>query len=63
MTRTGRYATLMRAYRRHVILAALAETRGNRTQAATVLGIGRPYLHRLIKELAIVWAPPPDARA
>jgi len=41
------------AYRRQLILKALAETQGNRAAAAKALGLQRTYLSRLIKTLRI----------
>lgn len=40
-------------YRREVILKALAETRGNRTAAAKLLGLERSYLQKLLKSFDI----------
>jgi DNA-binding NtrC family response regulator len=41
------------AYRRQLILKALAEAQGNRAAAAKALGLQRTYLSRLIKTLRI----------
>ena len=43
----------MRKFKRDYIAAALAKTGGNQTKAAEQLGIQRPFLNRLIKELEI----------
>jgi DNA-binding NtrC family response regulator len=47
------YSQNIEAYRRQVILNALAEAQGNRAAAAKALGLQRTYLSRLIKTLHI----------
>ncbi|HWP57364.1 MAG TPA: sigma-54 dependent transcriptional regulator [Candidatus Acidoferrales bacterium] len=47
------YRTAIDAYRRQLILRALAQTQGNRAAAARALGLHEKYLLRLIKALRI----------
>ena len=47
------YYELVRAYKRALILGAVAAADGNRTRAAAQLGMNRSYLLRLIRELGI----------
>jgi DNA-binding NtrC family response regulator len=47
------YSESIEAYRRELILSALAEAKGNRAAAAKALGLQRTYLSRLIKTLRI----------
>jgi DNA-binding NtrC family response regulator len=49
----GSYQTAVNAYRRELIVAALARTGGNRAAAATALGLNRTHLLRLIRALGI----------
>jgi two-component system response regulator HydG len=49
----GSYQAAVNAYRRELVLNALARTGGNRAAAATVLGIHRTHLMRLLKILRI----------
>jgi DNA-binding NtrC family response regulator len=49
----GSYQTAVNAYRRELIVNALARTGGNRAAAATALGLHRTHLMRLLKALAI----------
>jgi DNA-binding NtrC family response regulator len=49
----GPYQAAVNAYRRQLILAALARTGGNRAAAAGALGLNRTHLLRLLKTLAI----------
>jgi DNA-binding NtrC family response regulator len=43
----------MDAYRRQLVVSALAETQGNRAAAARALGLHEKYLLRLLKSLRI----------
>ena len=47
------YATAVNAYRRQIIVAALARSGGNRAAAAAALGLHRTHLMRLLKALHI----------
>ncbi|PKN23838.1 MAG: sigma-54-dependent Fis family transcriptional regulator, partial [Deltaproteobacteria bacterium HGW-Deltaproteobacteria-22] len=47
------YKEAEEAFRRHYILRALERTAGNKSEAARLMGVNRPYLHRLIKELGL----------
>ena len=47
------YQAAVNAYRRELIVTALARTGGNRAAAATALGLHRTHLLRLIRALAI----------
>jgi DNA-binding NtrC family response regulator len=47
------YGAAVTAYRRQVIVAALARSGGNRAAAATALGLHRTHLMRLLKALRI----------
>jgi DNA-binding NtrC family response regulator len=47
------YAAAVNAFRRQVIVAALARSGGNRAAAATALGLHRTHLMRLLKALRI----------
>jgi len=47
------YRDAMDAYRRQLVMSALAETHGNRAAAARVLGLHEKYLLRLLKSLRI----------
>ena len=47
------YAAAVNAYRRQVIVAALARSGGNRAAAATALGLHRTHLMRLLKALRV----------
>ncbi len=47
------YKEAVEAFRRHYILRALERTAGNKSEAARLMGVNRPYLHRLIKELGL----------
>jgi DNA-binding NtrC family response regulator len=49
----GSYQTAVNAYRRELIMNALARTGGNRAAAAAALGLHRTHLMRLLKALAI----------
>jgi DNA-binding NtrC family response regulator len=49
----GSYQTSVNAYRRELIVAALARTGGNRAAAATALGLHRTHLLRLIRALRV----------
>ena len=46
------------AFKRRLVEHALAVTGGNRTTAARILGVHRPYLLHLIRDLGVD-APPP----
>jgi transcriptional regulator with GAF, ATPase, and Fis domain len=43
----------MDAYRRQLVMRALAQSRGNRAAAARALGLHEKYLLRLLKNLGI----------
>ena len=43
----------MDAYRRQLVMRALAQTQGNRAAAARALGLHEKYFLRLLKSLAI----------
>jgi transcriptional regulator with GAF, ATPase, and Fis domain len=47
------YRNAMDAYRRQLIIRALARSQGNRAAAARALGLHEKYLLRLIKALRI----------
>ncbi|MBU1411332.1 sigma-54-dependent Fis family transcriptional regulator [Myxococcota bacterium] len=47
------YKEAVEAFRRHYILRSLERTAGNKSEAARLMGVNRPYLHRLIKELGL----------
>ena len=47
------YREAMDAYRRELVMRALAQTQGNRAAAARALGLHEKYLLRLIKVLQI----------
>jgi transcriptional regulator with GAF, ATPase, and Fis domain len=47
----GRYHTALKEAKKHLILNAMHEARGNYTEAARVLGVHANYLHRLIRNL------------
>jgi DNA-binding NtrC family response regulator len=49
----GAYQASVNAYRRELIVSALARTGGNRAAAATALGLNRTHLLRLIRALGI----------
>ena len=49
----GSYQSAVNAYRRELIVTALARTGGNRAAAATALGLNRTHLLRLIRALGI----------
>jgi len=49
------YKDAVVAYKRRLVQAALAQTAGNQTRAAEILGLQRSYLNRLIKDLGIEW--------
>jgi len=49
----GAYQASVNAYRRELIMTALARTGGNRAAAAAALGLHRTHLMRLLKALAI----------
>jgi DNA-binding NtrC family response regulator len=49
----GSYQSAVNAYRREIIMNALARTGGNRAAAAAALGLHRTHLMRLLKALAI----------
>jgi DNA-binding NtrC family response regulator len=49
----GSYQAAVNAYRREVIVTALAQTGGNRAAAANALGLHRTHLLRLLKALGI----------
>jgi len=47
----GRYHAALKEAKRHLILNAMQEARGNYTEAARLLGVHANYLHRLIRNL------------
>jgi DNA-binding NtrC family response regulator len=47
------YRDAMDAYRRQLVMGALAQTQGNRAAAARLLGIHEKYFLRLLKSLEI----------
>jgi|SRR5450432_3093216 DNA-binding NtrC family response regulator len=47
----GRYHTALKEAKKHLILNAMQEARGNYTEAAHLLGVHANYLHRLIRNL------------
>ena len=47
------YKEAVEAFRRHYIIRQLERTAGNKSEAARLMGVNRPYLHRLIKELGL----------
>jgi DNA-binding NtrC family response regulator len=51
------YEAAVRAFKQRLVLHTLQECEGNKTRAAGVLQLTRPYLHRLIAELEL-----PNAR-
>jgi transcriptional regulator with PAS, ATPase and Fis domain len=50
---TGAYQHAVNTYRRELIVSTLARTSGNRAAAATMLGLNRTHLLRLIRALGI----------
>ncbi|MBN2725162.1 MAG: sigma 54-interacting transcriptional regulator [Deltaproteobacteria bacterium] len=51
------YREAMDAFKREYIESMLRKVQGNRSEAARIIGLRRPYLHKLIKELGIEEAP------
>lgn len=47
------YKEAVETFRRRYIARALERTRGNKSEAARLAGVNRPYLHKLIRELNI----------
>ena len=47
------YRGAMDAYRRQLVMGALAQTQGNRAGAARMLGLHEKYFLRLLKSLGI----------
>jgi DNA-binding NtrC family response regulator len=47
----GRYHAAIKEAKKHLILSAMQESRGNYTEAARLLGVHANYLHRLIRNL------------
>ncbi len=51
--RRGEYRKAMDEFKRAIIEQALRRTEWNRTEAAKLLGIQRPYLYRLMQRLRV----------
>jgi two-component system, NtrC family, response regulator HydG len=51
------YKEAVEAFRRQYILRQLERTGGNKSEAARLMGVNRPYLHRLIQSLELAEAP------
>jgi transcriptional regulator with GAF, ATPase, and Fis domain len=49
----GKYHASVKELKKHLILDAVAQTRGNYVEAAAILGVHPNYLHRLIRNLAL----------
>lgn len=49
----GKYHASVKELKKHLILDAVVQTRGNYVEAAAILGVHPNYLHRLIKNLAL----------
>jgi len=49
----GKYHASVKQLKKHLILEAVEQTRGNYVDAAGILGLNPNYLHRLIKNLGI----------
>ena len=49
----GKYHASVKALKKHLILDAVEQTRGNYIEAAGILGVHANYLHRLIRNLAL----------
>jgi transcriptional regulator with GAF, ATPase, and Fis domain len=47
----AKYHTAVKQLKRHLILTALEEAKGNYTEAARILGVHANYLHRLVRNL------------
>jgi DNA-binding NtrC family response regulator len=45
--------SITKEIQRHTILIALRDARGNRSQAAEMLGVSRPFLYDLIRTLRL----------
>jgi DNA-binding NtrC family response regulator len=49
----GRYHAGVKELKKHLIMNAVEQTRGNYIEAAAVLGVHPNYLHRLIRNLGL----------
>jgi DNA-binding NtrC family response regulator len=49
----GNYDTLVKKYRRQLVMEALQATGNNKVQTAQLLGISKSYLFKLIKQLSV----------
>jgi DNA-binding NtrC family response regulator len=52
-TQEGKYHASVKQLKKHLILDAVEQTRGNYVDAAGILGVHPNYLHRLIRNLGI----------
>lgn len=52
-TQEGKYHASVKQLKKHLILDAVGQTRGNYVDAAGILGVHPNYLHRLIRNLGI----------
>jgi Nif-specific regulatory protein len=50
-TQEAKYHAAVTQLKKHLILTALDETKGNYTEAARILGVHANYLHRLVRNL------------
>ena len=50
-TQEAKYHVAVTQLKKHLILTALEETKGNYTEAARTLGVHANYLHRLVRNL------------
>ena len=55
----GRWHDALAAFKRRLLVGALAREGGNRTRAARALGLQRTYLLRLMRTLGIAAPPSP----
>ena len=49
----GNFETLVKRYKRQLVLEALQTTGNNKIQTAQLLGISKSYLFKLIKQLSV----------
>ena len=49
----GSFDTLLKQYKRQLVIEALQTTRSNKVRTAQLLGISKSYLFKLIKQLSV----------
>jgi DNA-binding NtrC family response regulator len=49
----GKYHASLKELKKHLIVEAVEQTRGNYVEAAGILGVHPNYLHRLIRNLGL----------